>query len=327
MARAAALSSFEEQAIEWLVEMRSGRAGERERAALAHWLCADPRHRQAWQRLGGALDATFDSGGRAPDMRASTVDAALQRATARAGGRRRMLRGALGLGGVGLGTAWLAQGSGLLPDWRADLHTATGERRSVTLADGSHLELDARTSVDIDFRAGQRTILLRQGQLLARLGSTQEPPFVARSRHGEARAQGTRFLLRQEQERTLALALEGDLALRSGGESALLQPGRSAYLDGSSVAMAGLPAIPEAATAWVRGLLQAEDMPLGEVLAALKPYRLGFMRVSPQAARLRVTGVYGLDDSDATLQALADTLPIAIHRHSGGWLVRVELAG
>lgn len=323
MARATAVSCFEEQAIEWLVEMRSGRAGPGEHAALARWLAADPRHAQAWQRLGGAMDATFGAGG----VRAATIDATLHRASAQSARRRRMLRGALGIGGVGLGTAWLAQGSGLLPDWRADLHTATGERRSVTLADGSRLELDARTSVDVDFGAGQRTLVLRQGQLLAQLDPAQETAFVVRSQHGEVRAQGPRFMLRQEQERTLALALDGDLALRSGSDTALLTQGRAAYLDGRSIAMAGLQAIPDAATAWVRGMLQAEDMPLGEVLAALKPYRLGFMRVSPQAARLRVTGVYGLDDSDATLQTLADTLPIAIHRHSGGWLVRVELAG
>ena len=55
MAHARTVSSFEEQAIEWMVEMHSGRSGDSERAALAQWLSADPRHAQAWQRLGGAL--------------------------------------------------------------------------------------------------------------------------------------------------------------------------------------------------------------------------------------------------------------------------------
>lgn len=327
MAQARTVSSFEEQAIEWMVVMHSGRSGDSERAAFAQWLSADPRHAQAWQRLGAALDTTLGAGQHRP--RADTVDATLHKAAAQSGRRRRMLRGALAMGGVGMGSAWLAQSSGLLPDWRADLHTATGERRTVTLADGSRLDLDARTSVDIVFGPHQRLVHLRQGQLLAHVQSAAPQPFVVRCRDGQVQSTGQRFMLRQEDERTLALALDSDLLLatRASGAGETLRRGASAYLDGHSISAAASVAMPDAATAWVQGMLHAEDMPLGQVLAALKPYRLGFVRVSAAAARLRVTGVYGLDDSDATLQTLADTLPIEVRRYQGGWLVRVEMAG
>lgn len=334
MARSTALDPVAEAAIAWMVELRSGTAREAEQAAFAHWLRADPRHREAWQRLGGALDSTFGTRmtGRPParGSRAEAVEATLRHVVAQSGQRRRMLRGALGVAGVGIGSAWLVQGSGLLPDWRADLHTATGERRTFTLADGSRLQLDARSSVDIDFRAGLRLVRLRHGQLLATVAGGSDMPFVVRSRDGSVQALGTRFMVRQDETRSLALALQHDVMLRTGDadppRQAVLREGQAAWFDGHGITPLAAGSVSDAAAAWTRGLLQADDLPLGEVVAALKPYRLGFIRVSPQAARLRVTGVYPLDDSDATLQALAETLPIDVRRHSGGWLVRVDLA-
>ncbi|MNY74104.1 fec operon regulator FecR [compost metagenome] len=69
-----------------------------------------------------------------------------------------------------------------------------------------------------------------------------------------------------------------------------------------------------------------QDRPLGEVIAALRAYRTGFVRISPEAAALKVYGSYPLDDSAAALASIAETLPVAVHVHPGGWLVRIELA-
>ena len=63
------------------------------------------------------------------------------------------------------------------------------------------------------------------------------------------------------------------------------------------------------------------DLP---VVAALRHYRRGLIRVAPEAARLRVTGAFPLDDVDAALTALAETMPIDVYRHAADWLVRIE---
>jgi len=332
MKRSGTLNAFEEEAIEWLVEMRSGSVGSKAIAEFERWLAADARHQQAWQRLGGALDTTFRTGGAltalSPGTRAHAVDATLSRSKAQAAQRRRMLRGALSAAGLCVGGAWLAEGSGLVPDWRADLHTATGQRRSHKLTDGSQLELDARTSVDIDFNEDVRLVRLRQGQLRADVQRSASRPFIIQSVHGDVRALGARVMVRHEAMRTLAVALDGGAALSTGSHAdqrLLLRQGSSAYLDGRVITAAAPGNVPDAASAWVQGMLHAENMALGEVLASLKPYRNGFLRVSPAAAQLRVTGVYSLDDSDATLRALSETLPIEVHRDAGGWLVSVNL--
>lgn len=330
MARSSALDAISEAAIEWMVELRSGKVGAAERAAFEQWLLKDSRHRQAWLRLGGALEATFGatSAGRATTAgpRAPAVQATLQKADGLPD-RRRMLRGALGVAGLGLGSAWLAERCGMLPDWRADLHTATRERRSFELADGSRLQLDARSSADVRFSAGLRLIHLRQGQLLATVQAGVSAPFVVRSPHGSMQALGSRIMMKLADERTFALALKGEAALTTGSDarlSQLLSQGQSAWFDGRAFSELRRQTLPDAAAAWERGEIHAYDQPLGEVLASLRPYRRGLIRVSPGAAQLRVTGVFALDDTDAALESLAQTLPIDVHRHSGGWLVRVD---
>lgn len=57
------------------------------------------------------------------------------------------------------------------------------------------------------------------------------------------------------------------------------------------------------------------------LLLALPERRL--LRVSSEAARLRVTGSFALDDSERTLAALAETLPIAVRRRTDYWVTIV----
>ncbi|MNF09808.1 fec operon regulator FecR [compost metagenome] len=56
-------------------------------------------------------------------------------------------------------------------------------------------------------------------------------------------------------------------------------------------------------------------MALGEVIDALRPYRDGVLRISEAAAKLRVFGVFPLDDSERSLQSLAQVLPITLSRY------------
>ena len=57
----------------------------------------------------------------------------------------------------------------------------------------------------------------------------------------------------------------------------------------------------------------------------LRAYQPGVIRLSPQAAALRVFGVFPLDAPDAALRALGETLPIRVRRY-GPWLTLVDAA-
>ena len=325
-------SAVIDDAIGWLVLLRSGEATTTDRSAFDTWLGLDSRHRAAWERLSGQVDGAF-AAARAINQRAPGQADAIARTLARAGEqarqRRRVLRGALALGGVGLGLGVLAQRFTPLETALADLRTGTGERRSFTLADGSTLLLNARSAADVRYTGVARTLQLRAGECIAAVQADPGRPFQALCRHGHVLTPAggsSRFVLRQEDRRSLVVVLEGTVEARGPAGSALpLLPGSAAWLDAAGARPATeQPA--SAASAWQHGLFVIDDQPLGEVIAALRPYRTGLLRISPQAARLRVHGSYPLDDTDRALAIIADTLPVQVLRHSGGWLVRIDVA-
>lgn len=328
------LDTATQDAIGWMVLLRSGEATATERGEFDDWLQRDTRHRAAWQRLAGPVDGTFATARtlnrRMPGQAGALADA-LADTAAQATRRRGMLRGALAFGGIGLGTALVAQRFVPLQDMLADLRTGTGERRRFTLADGSTLLLNARSAADVRFADGQRQVRLREGELIADVRPDAQAPFTLRCDHGSVQAlpaggnNATRFLLRQQDARSLVATLQGGVALTpDAGSRRGVAPGESVWFGPSGIEAARVAAAD--AAAWQAGHVAVYDQPLGEVIAALRPYRRGFLRISPEAAALRVYGSYPLDDTDRALATIGETLPVVMHVHSGGWLVRIDAA-
>lgn len=307
-----------EEAIAWMVRLRAGAPDARLQARFDAWRDGDPARRRAWEHLQARLGAPYDT------LRRLDRQLAHDLLAPPALGRRDVLRGIAGLGLAG-GALWLGLRSAPGRAVFADLRSATGERRRVTLADGSQLDLNAGSAVDVAFEAGQRLLLLRRGELVVRVAADPSRPFVVRSAQGDVRALGTRFLVRQEADATHVAVLEHAVRARlPGGEALELHEGQSARLHAGAIER--LAGDPRRAAAWLDGRLDVLDEPLEAVVDALRPYRRGLVRVAPQVRGLRVQGVFPLDDSDRALTALAETLPIRVERY-GPWLTLIEPAG
>ncbi|WP_296269989.1 FecR domain-containing protein [Pseudomonas sp. UBA6323] len=312
-----ALDPVVEQAIDWMVRLRSGRADTRTEDAFQAWLSAAPNHAQTWQQLQGRLGEPYDMLRRAPKALREPL---LQPAH----GRRDVLRGLVGAGLLG-GGLWLGARSDSGQALLADLRTGKGERRALPLADGSRLSLNAGSAVDLDFSSGQRLLRLQRGSLLVQVAADRARPFVVRTAQGDARALGTRFMVERQGESTRVVVLEHAVrvSLPSGaqldlpqGQSAVLHQARIERLDGDQSFRAD----------WLKGQLSVLDEPLESVIDALRPYRSGILRLDPQIRSLRVQGVFPLDDSERALTALAETLPLKVERY-GPWLTLIGPRG
>lgn len=292
------------EAIEWMAQQRSGAMSEAERQRFSQWLHASHDNRQAWQRLEQRLGQAFSE---APGLSRDVLS--------RAGSsRRHLLRGALSLTGLGLGAWWL-QGQGLFP---ADLHTRVAERRSFALADGSRVLLNAASRVDLAFDGQQRTLILLEGALNIEVASDPRRPLVVRTASGEARALGTRFSVAVNQGVTQVWVQESRVQVSLPGAPPLeLHAGQGAVLDGQRIRALEPRLAREAA--WEDGLLEVRDRPLGEVIEALRPYRRGWLQISNEAAALRVSGVFALDNSEQALRSLEEALPIRVEQRLGWW--------
>lgn len=329
---APALDATAREAIRWMVLLQSGEASPQEHQRFDAWLARDSRHRDAWQHLTGPVTEVFapvrGRNQQAPGQAAAMADA-MAAATTRIQQKRRVLRGVLAVGAVSSAAVALLQRFDPLQNRFADFHTATGQRQRFALADGSSLLLNARSAADARLTPSRREVTLRMGALIADVQPESHRPFCVNSAHGEVQTlvtdRRTRFLVRQQEQGCLVAALDQPLQIApSQGPPLQLRAGRTIWLSAQGARAGAEEAA--AAAAWESGNVAVHDRPLGEVVEALRAYRAGFLRISAAAAALKVYGSYSLDDTDEALRSIAQTLPVSVHVHSGGWLVRIELA-
>ncbi|RQT69988.1 DUF4880 domain-containing protein [Burkholderia cepacia] len=305
------------RAVEWWVDRQAGRTGEAFDAALARWRAEDPAHDAAWrhietmqQRLGG-LTAGLDP---------QAAHAALLSPRA---GRRRAAVKALAVLLFAGGAAWMAEPARRAAIWPADLRTAVGERRTVTLADRTVVVLDTDTALDVRFDAAARRLRLLRGTIMVTSGHDDRVParpLVVATAQGELRPLGTRFAVRQRDGATRIEVFAGAVRVQPDDAAArarVIAAGEGADFTRDAI---GVQAPLDAyASAWTGGMLVASRMRLADLVAELDRYRRGRLRCDAAVADLRVSGTYPLDDPARVLDTLKATLPIDVHYLTRYW--------
>lgn len=311
------------QAADWLTLMQSGAASTTQQQACAAWRAADARHELAWQRL-AALDDDLQAGARSAQAAGAPAAREALHAVAQRMARRRMGRWALGLAGTGV-IAWSVREQTPWPALAASHRTATGERRALVLEDGTRLQIASASAVDVQFTAAERRIVLHAGEILVQSGHADPRPLRVLTRDGSVTPVGTRFTVQRSDGagwgqggQSRVAVLEGAVDVRAGqGAPLRLVAGELSHFT-SAGAAAAAPA-PSGVDAWVDGMLVADRMPLGDFVAALGRWRPGVLRCAPDAAALRITGAFPLDDTDRVLALLVRILPVQVDYRTRWW--------
>lgn len=300
-------------AIAWQLCLDSGNGSMVERAEFSQWYAADEEHARAWMQL-GMLDQRF-SAAAGPARKAL-----LQSRTSL---RRRVRKLGSGIASVVLvGGLALFFGDRHLPlnYWLADQRTATGEQRVMRLADGTLLNLNTHSAVDVRFDDKQRLIVLQEGEIFIETGHKDDRPFIVATADGRLRALGTRFLVKLEEDGTRLSVLQSAVAAQPGDshDEQVLREGQQVLMrhNGLSATLALAPG----ADAWTRGMLVVDNARLGDLVKELGRYRSGYLGVSPEVANLRITGSFPLTNTDLALQSLVPTLPVQIEQRTPWWV-------
>ena len=290
-------------AARWLTLMESG-GDEFDPAALQRWRDSSGHHEAAWQKA-QQLRQRFTG------IPASLGMATLDRPAL---ARRTVLKRALSAAAL-VPTAWLLGRELPLEAWRADLHTATGEQRRWTLPDGSALQLNTDSALDLDLKA--RRLVLVQGEMALNINgaaplSIQTPYGLVTIRRGEV---------------CLRLG-ERDCRISVVRGSARLQPLHGAVLGldaGQQVSVqatgaGALSSFDVTQLGWRDGVLVAQEQPLGAFLRELGRYRRGVLRWDEALESLRVTGSFRLENTDRILALLSASLPLEVHMRTPYWV-------
>lgn len=300
------------EAADWLMRFQSGNDSAELRRNFEQWQARSPAHAAAWQRAEAVLN-TFRQ--IPPGIGRRTLGAPDKP------GRRRALH-ALGLFAIAAPAAWLAWHDRPWAEWSADLRTATGEQKTLDLADGTRLVLNTASAVDVAFRAGERRLRLIRGEILVTTGKDPLPqprPFIVQTAEGSIRPIGTRFSVRQLPGETRTAVLAGAVEITTGdGRQLLLSAGEQASFFSGRIGQA--TSVAASAVLWEQGMLVASDMPLATLIAELGRYRPGVLRCHPAVAELRVSGAFPLRDTDASLDLLIKTRPLALRSVTRYWV-------
>nr|WP_272880794.1 FecR domain-containing protein [Pseudomonas fragi] len=311
------MDPLSEQTIDWMVKLRAGTPDTALQERFNLWLAKDPPHAQAWEQLNRRLGGSFKTL-RALDQRIpGQADEARQLLLQPTASRRDALRTLTGLGLLG-GGLWLGASTPLGDSLLADLSTGHGQRQDFNLADGSRLSLNANSAVDLHFTDRQRLLILRRGELVINVAPDPERPLCVRTAEGEVRSPAARFLVARQEQASRVVVLQQSVQARLfSGVTRDLQEGQAAILYPRSI----VPMVGDQRhrADWLQAKLNVLDDPLEDVVAALRPYTRGFVRVAPEIRGLRVQGVYPLDNSGRAFAALAETLPIRVDHYSP-WL-------
>ncbi|WP_449429896.1 FecR family protein [Pseudomonas putida] len=208
----------------------------------------------------------------------------------------------------------------LLQRLASELHTAPGERRSLRLADGSTLQLDSASAMNIDLRGRTRLLHLVQGQVYLEVKLDGRAMQV---QVDDARIQvyGTRLMVARYADHDELVVLDGKAMVVQGADQRLVAAGERVTFDGARIGTVQ-EADSNAADAWRNGRLRVGDQPLGQVLERLASYQGQRVWIADkQTARRRVNGDFDLDNPAASLDQLAHEQQLRLYSLPGHWLI------
>ena len=297
-----------EEAAGWVARLQSSDATDDDREQFSRWLAIDPSHGVFYEEL-KALWARLKDVPVAPDRLAKI---------------HKSRGGTLSVIAVVFAAASLFAvfQTGFLDRLRSDFATSVGEVRSVTLSDGSRVDLNTDTAISLSFSDKERRVTLLRGEAFFDVKSNPQRPFVVVEGRLTAEALGTRYGVSSAAGDNVGSVqvLEGRVQVGGATADVILRGGEGVRVDRSGKST--VYSIEEDDLAWRSGRLVFSQRPLTEVLTALDRYRRGqIFLLDREAGRQPVSGIFDVRDADQALDSLQQNLPLRVTRLPGGIVV------
>lgn len=312
-----------ETAAEWRVRLTAedGVLDPRVAQAFGEWLTADPAHAEAFDRTTVAW-SLFEPHSAAPEVIRARRDALDFVRRSGGPGRRGVLRIAASIAVAAV------LGAAVWPfvDGVDVYRTGLGERRLVTLDDGSTVWLDSQSRLSVRYTEDARRLALAKGQARFDVAHNPYRPFSVRAGDRSVVATGTAFNIDIVGRDVQVTLLEGSVIVAPVAEDkSAIAPTEARPLPrpvqlrsgqrlvaASGSPMARVEAVNlEDATAWQRGKLIFDDVPLSEAVARVNRYSERRIVIrDPAVARLQVSGVFESGDPAAFARAMSQYLDI-----------------
>jgi transmembrane sensor len=221
------------------------------------------------------------------------------------------------------------------------IETGRAERRSVTLADGSVVQIDPESRLQIRLRKQQRDVSLERGRALFRVAKDPTRPFVVHAGATQVRAVGTQFGVEQSREGIVVTVAEGRVAVlphdlstdagstsggaappagrpateRDSSDEVLLSAGQQVIVPRRGPAEAVRAVDTDRELAWVAGRLVFDNESVADVIDEFNRYNVVQLHVaSRELAQRSVTGVFDASEPESFIGFMQSVAPVNVRR-------------
>lgn len=342
------LARIEEEAGAWLIRLDSDEPlSPRELEALREWLERSPVHREE-------LSSLISFYGRMNVLTELAVPLGAAEPVS-AGTRRpgkpmawRLAAAAVLLVTLGALTVWINHDP--LPTTNGLYTTTIGDQETTRLADGSMVQLNTNSRIEVDYDDQYRNVRLLHGEAYFTVAKRPDRPFRVFAGAGRIQALGTAFAVRLKDDDVDVTVAEGHVALaaleppripadspstqrddhardeRYSATIGMLSAGQSASIVERTGKDAGSPApSPVVRTidpqelarrlSWRKGLLVFAGEPLAQVVEEISRYTTTTIEVTdPALGTIAIGGQFRVGDTEGLLDALQSNFDLRVTR-------------
>jgi transmembrane sensor len=210
--------------------------------------------------------------------------------------------------------------------------TAIGERKPVTLSDGSKVLLNTDSRVQLEYTPDQRAVRLLQGEAFFEVAHNADRPFLVYAGGNVVRAVGTAFSVHIQKHDVAVVVTEGTVELASvspragGAQDGLSKPrtiklvainaGQGATIDDRVEAIETIkPAEVTRKLSWREGVLSFSGEPLEQVVQEVSRYTPVTIVISdPSIRNVAIGGYFKAGETESMFEALETSFGVRVTR-------------
>ena len=308
-----------DEAIAWHLGLEQAGADEWHR--FVAWLEASPAHQAAYDRL--TLDDSALAAAIVEPIVPVSTPYPVKRGWLRYGGAAGGL-----LAAAAAAAAWMA----LMPAVGSQaalysVETAPGQRHSVTLADGTLIEMNGGTKVMLD-RNSARVATLERGEAVFHVVHHADQPFEVHSGGITLQEIGTVFNVVRAGPRFRVAVAEGSVLFQPDKEAVALRKGQALAMREGDDQIELSHVAAEGVAGWTGNHLDFRQVALSTVAEDVSRSTGVHLTIAPEMAATPFTGTLRLDrSSEEVMRSLAALAGAELRQDGPDWVIRPKSGG